>query len=163
MATTPPALPWWQHLEDLRIKNDWNRTQLAERAGVARTTIDKWKTARRAPLNTTVTEVADRLGIDREKALRLAGVVPRSPGGESGVDSSAADRLDRLYRNVRDDPARRGELESLLGDGREGRGSPEEDQIERLERLWRQYRDDPGPEGTTLRTLLETWGDRDAG
>lgn len=164
MATTPPALPWWQHLEDLRIRNDWNRTQLAERAGVARTTIDKWKTARRAPLNTTVTEVADRLGIDREEALRLAGVLPRPSAGQDPADeSSTADYLDRLYRKVRDDPDRREELQALLESSEGGRDSPDGGPVEELERLWRRYRDDPGIEGETLRTLLTTWGKRDAG
>lgn len=109
--------------------------QLAQRAGVARTTVDGWKTNPRAPLVTTVTEVADRLGIERQEALRLAGLSPpHPPAAESDQEESPTDRLERLWREYRDDPGERGtvlrgllwswleESEAARPSGREGSG-----------------------------------------
>lgn len=80
--------------------------QLAQKAGVARTTVDGWKTNPRQPLVTTITEVADRLGIDRQDALRLAGISP--PVIAVHEAEEATDRLERLWRKYRDDPGERG-------------------------------------------------------
>ncbi|MGH3585304.1 MAG: helix-turn-helix domain-containing protein [Pseudonocardia sp.] len=129
-GSRPPALPWWERLEDLRMDKGWSRVQLAQKAGVARTTVDGWKSNPRAPLVTTVVEVADRLGIERQEALRLAGLAPEPapiPDEEEG------DRLDQAWRRYRDDPGLRGTvLRGLIetwdesdegdeGDGGDGR------------------------------------------
>lgn len=122
----PPALPWWKHLEALRLEKGWTRSQLAQRAGVARSTVDGWKTNPRPPLVTTITEVADRLEIDRRDALRLAGLTApaTSPPTEGVGDETATDRLERLWREYRDDPGERGtvlrELLETWGDRETG-------------------------------------------
>lgn len=163
-SRTAPGRPLWERLERIRLSNGWNKVRLAREAGVDRTTIDKWRYQPRSPQPPTVKIVAGNLGIDAEEALRLAGI---STPGEAATDSGAEgesphDRLDRLYAEWRNDPERRERLRTLL-ESDAARDSPEEDPHDRLERLWREYRDDPGAEGMTLRTLLETWGDRDAG
>lgn len=124
---TPPALPWWQHLEALRQDEGWSRTQLAQKAGVARTTVDAWKTNPRQPLVTTITEVADRLEIDRQEALRLAGITPPASPADSGGEE-AVDRLERLWREYKDDPGERGVvLRELLTTWDEADGQSETD------------------------------------
>ncbi|GAA4225914.1 hypothetical protein GCM10022254_09020 [Actinomadura meridiana] len=87
------------------MEKGWSRVQLAKRAGVARTTVDGWKTNPRAPHVTTVTDVADALGVDRSEALRLAGLTPTRPVPTSDEEE---DRLDRAWRRYRDDPGARG-------------------------------------------------------
>lgn len=59
------------------------KTELSELAQVARPTIERWATGRRKPLPAPVNAVADVLGIDREHALRLAGVIPGSDAEEA--------------------------------------------------------------------------------
>lgn len=163
----PPALPWWEHLEQLRLREGWSRTQLATKAGVARTTIDAWKTAPRAPLNTTITEVAARLEIDRDEALWLAGIT--RPQSE---DEDPSDRLDRLYEEWKADPARRDRLASVLESGdaetdpeKPDEAEPGEDEADPtdLDRLYRQWRDDRGERGAVLRGLLKSWDSQEAG
>lgn len=80
--------------------------QLAKKAGVARSTVDGWKTNPRQPLVTTVTDVADRLGIDRQQALRLAGISPAATAAQDAEE--ATDRLERVFQRYRDDPGERG-------------------------------------------------------
>lgn len=72
---SPPALPLWQRIENIRLREGWTRTQVAIHAGVARTTLDSWRRQPRPPLAPTIRDVADRLGIDRDEALRLAGIL----------------------------------------------------------------------------------------
>lgn len=103
-----PARPWWERLEQIRLRNGWSRVRLAEKAGVARSTIDGWRTNPRPPHNTTVTDVARRLGIDPEEALRLAGVSVPTPSTDPAGDEDPTDRLERLWREYRDDPGERG-------------------------------------------------------
>jgi transcriptional regulator with XRE-family HTH domain len=86
---SPPALPLYERVEQLRLEQGWTRVKLAQSANVSRGTIDSWKTQPRPPLAPTVVAVADRLGIDRDEALRLAGIkrpaeIADSATGEAG-------------------------------------------------------------------------------
>jgi transcriptional regulator with XRE-family HTH domain len=140
MGTSPPARPLWDRLESIRISNGWTRQQLADRAGVARTTIDRWKTQQRSPLPPLIKDVAKRLGIDYDEALELAGVTgsrseetrrrpgtaasPESPSwladaevAESELDEANRaldERLRRAREIARGDESRRDRLERFL-------------------------------------------------
>jgi transcriptional regulator with XRE-family HTH domain len=72
----PPALPLYRRITaELRAKG-MTKTQLHQRSGVARSTIEDWKTQPRPPLPSTVNAIADALAIDRTEAQRLAGLIP---------------------------------------------------------------------------------------
>lgn len=49
---------------------------LHKRSGIARNTIDRWRTQPKPPQAGTVIAVADALGMDRTQALQLGGVMP---------------------------------------------------------------------------------------
>lgn len=49
--------------------------ELREKTGVARSTITNWRHVEQTPQPRTVNKVADYLGIPREEALRLAGIL----------------------------------------------------------------------------------------
>ena len=51
------------------------KTRLSEITGLPRATIERWRDQPRPPLPESVTKVADALGIDRDEALRLAGIL----------------------------------------------------------------------------------------
>lgn len=78
------------------------KSQLHQRSGVARSTIDTWKTQPRPPQPATVIAVADVLEIDRGEALRLAGVLADTKAATDGttVDLSDVD-TDVLLAEVR--------------------------------------------------------------
>jgi transcriptional regulator with XRE-family HTH domain len=84
---SPPALPFYERVEQIRLERGWTRVKLARTAKVSRGTIDNWKSQPRAPLAPTVTEVADRLGIDRDEALRLAGITRAAQGEADATDA----------------------------------------------------------------------------
>lgn len=76
----PPARPLYERVIREVSLRGWTKTELSERSGVARTTIDNWSTNRRKPQPKAVNAVADVLGIDREEAHVLAGIVtPEHP------------------------------------------------------------------------------------
>ena len=70
-----PARPLYDHVEGIRIRKGWTKTQLARAAKTDRGTIEKWKQQPRAPLPQTVRGVANALGMDLELALKLAGIL----------------------------------------------------------------------------------------
>lgn len=72
-----PARPLYDHVEGIRIRRGWTKTQLARAAKTDRGTIDKWAHRPRSPLPQTVKGVAEALGIDQELALELAGIIRR--------------------------------------------------------------------------------------
>lgn len=74
-----PARPWYDRVTAEIALRGWTKTQLSERSGVSRTAIDKWQKNPRPPQAASVNAVADALGIPRERALRLAGVIPEVP------------------------------------------------------------------------------------
>jgi transcriptional regulator with XRE-family HTH domain len=69
-------------VETLALKG-MTKAELTDRSGVAKSTIDKWAVNPRKPQAAKVNAVADALGIPRERALRLAGVI---------ADGEVADR-----------------------------------------------------------------------
>ena len=79
----PPARPLYSLVIRKLALLGWTKVELAERSGVARTTIDNWNTNRRRPSAQAVNAVADTLGIDREEAHVLAGIV--LPDAETGA------------------------------------------------------------------------------
>jgi transcriptional regulator with XRE-family HTH domain len=90
-GTRAPARDWYDLvIQTIALKN-MTKAQLASRAGVSRATIDRWeKGASRPAQAASVNAVADVLGIPRERALRLAGVI-----GEAEVaDRSPPTQLD---------------------------------------------------------------------
>jgi transcriptional regulator with XRE-family HTH domain len=88
-------------MEALKIRG-MTKSQLHQKSGVARSTIDTWKTQPRPPQPATVIAVADVLGIDRGEALRLAGVLPDTKAAAEGtiVDLSQVD-TDVLIAEIR--------------------------------------------------------------
>lgn len=98
---SPPALPFYERVEQIRLDQGWTRVKLAHVANVSRGTIDSWKTQPRPPLAPTVVAVAERLGIDRDEALRLAGIKRAAEAGgrhlqalDGGGEPSASDEFD---------------------------------------------------------------------
>lgn len=75
-GTRAPARDWYDLVvQTIALKNT-TKAQVAERAGVSRATIDRWgKGASRPAQAASVNAVADVLGIPREQALRLAGII----------------------------------------------------------------------------------------
>lgn len=69
------AYPLFQRVQWEMAMKGWTATRLRRDSGVARSTIAKWATQPRPPLASTVILVADALGIDRETAIRLAGIL----------------------------------------------------------------------------------------
>lgn len=104
---TAPARPLWERLERIRLDRGWTKVQLARVAGVDRTTLDKWRHQPRSPQPPTVKAVAEKLGIDSDEALRLAGITaPAVP--DDDVDEDPTDRMERLWREYKNDPGERG-------------------------------------------------------
>lgn len=77
----PPARRLWERVESERNNRGWTTVELQERSGVDRSTISRWRTAKQSPLPEKVNRVADALGIPREEALALAGLI----AGERGL------------------------------------------------------------------------------
>lgn len=115
MSTAPaPARAWYDTvIESIAIRG-WSVAQLAQRSGVARTTIYGWRDNPRKPQSKSVNAVADALGIPREQALRLAGVIAgvetadRSPPAtllDGAVGGEDADLVRKALREVYPDQA----------------------------------------------------------
>lgn len=102
-----PARPLYDEVERIRLRNGWTRIQLAKKAGVGRNTIDNWRTQPRAPLAPTVKDVAERLGIDADLALRLAGIVGGEQPGPVTAKQDLAEQLAERIRWFEEDNARR--------------------------------------------------------
>ena len=69
------AYRFYERVELERAIRGWSSSRLHAETGVSRSTIAKWRTQPNPPLPGTVNAVADKLGIGREEALRLAGVL----------------------------------------------------------------------------------------
>jgi transcriptional regulator with XRE-family HTH domain len=108
-----PARPWYELVNRERALRGWSKTELSDRSGVARTTIDNWSTNPRTPTAEAVNAVADVLGVDRARAHVLAGIVASAasePGPHPHVPPDVADYVRRRWRR---DPA---EAEAVLSD-----------------------------------------------
>lgn len=124
-----PARPWYlRALEEASLRG-WSKAELCERAGVARTTLDKWETNPRKPQARSVNAVADALGIPRSEALQLAGVIASvpEPAGDSVpqelVDAYGKHVIAAMLEEVTDPAARRRLFDRLL-EARRGKEPP---------------------------------------
>ncbi|XVU25775.1 helix-turn-helix domain-containing protein [Actinoplanes sp. CA-054009] len=68
------AYAFWQRVQNERLRQGLTALELAKRSGVGRNTIDRLENGKRKPLVTTVHKLADALHIDRQEALRDAGL-----------------------------------------------------------------------------------------
>jgi transcriptional regulator with XRE-family HTH domain len=97
------AFPLYERVERERALKGWSSTRLRAESGVSRSTIAKWRTQPNPPLPGTVNAVADALGIGREEALRLAGVLAADP--DPLPDMSADERrevIEMIYKRRAD-------------------------------------------------------------
>ncbi len=87
MSESIPGRPLYDHVVELLNRQGKTKTWLAQRAGVSRVTIENWTKQPKPPQSATVLAVADALGIDHDKALRLAGLLPNEPHPLLGPDA----------------------------------------------------------------------------
>lgn len=73
--TAVPALELYERVKQEIALRGWTWTRLCQETGLARSTFNLWKTQRQPPQPRPVNAVADALGINREEALRLAGIL----------------------------------------------------------------------------------------
>lgn len=84
----PPARPWYEAIIKTIALRGWSKTTLSERSGISRSTIDNWQRNPRRPQASAVNAVADSLGIPRERAHELAGIMPSGSPVERGPGST---------------------------------------------------------------------------
>lgn len=109
----PPAWPLYERIEEIRVRRGLSKVQVARAAGVSRQTVANLATQPRPPQPSTVAEIADALGIDREEALHLAGLT----AGSGRADMSTTEMQDELIariQRIRADPERREMLEQYI-------------------------------------------------
>jgi len=75
-ADQAPARKWFELITETVAVKGWSIAELSARSGIARSTIYGWRDNQGKPQAKAVNPVADALGIDRARALRLAGVIP---------------------------------------------------------------------------------------
>ncbi len=76
MSDRPRGVAWafWRHVKDAQADVPLTDVELQKLSGVARTTIDRLETGQRPPQARVVHALADALHIDRNVALREAGL-----------------------------------------------------------------------------------------
>ena len=84
------AYPLWVEIEQRRLDAGMEKSELAKRAKLARSTIDNLKSVRRAPAVKTVHALADVFNMDRQRAEKLAGLVEAPPPQPDDGDVRAA-------------------------------------------------------------------------
>lgn len=94
--TEAPARPLYDRLRQIQLANGWTNVQLAEKAGIARGTIENWKTQPRTPMPATVKDVAERLDIPYPEALELAGIAARGVHQERRLRERLAEEQEQL-------------------------------------------------------------------
>lgn len=70
-----PARPWYDLVKEQAAIQGWSMHELARRSTVGRPTIYRWRDGTEVPQARPVGLVADVLGIPRERAVRLAGII----------------------------------------------------------------------------------------
>lgn len=78
------AYPFWLRVQSERVARGWTTLELQAQSGIPRETVGRMRTGKRAPQARTVNALAETLGIDRDEAHRLAGLVPGDPGPTPG-------------------------------------------------------------------------------
>lgn len=107
MSASPdhaPARPWYDLVVETAAVKGWSIADLGSRSGVARTTIYGWRANRGKPQSKSVNAVADVLGIPRERALRLAGVIAAEPQPPPSADPAlpTPEEMERLREHIRE-------------------------------------------------------------
>jgi transcriptional regulator with XRE-family HTH domain len=82
MSRPAPARAWYELVNETIAVKGWSVAELSERSGVARSTIYGWRDNPRKPQAKSVNAVADMIGIDRARAVRLAGIVLSEPAAD---------------------------------------------------------------------------------
>lgn len=109
-----PAKPWYDTVIATIAVRGWTKAELSDRSGVARTTIDNWERNPRKPQAKSVNAVADAVGIPREQALRLAGIIAEAAEAERSPPREPT-AIDRAFG---EDAGRfRAAMASAFGDG----------------------------------------------
>lgn len=90
------AYELWTAVEDERLRRGWTKTELAERVGLPRTTLNNLEVSPKPPLPRTVHAIADALGWRREDAEVWAGLRRRRPR-KDGISVREAVMRDPIY------------------------------------------------------------------
>lgn len=105
MTDNAPARPFFELVEATLNRQGKTKAWLAQRSKVNRNTINNWGTQPRPPQAANVLAVADALGIEHDRALRLAGLRTDLPRVEEGTptlaDASDEDLLAELRRRLK--------------------------------------------------------------
>ncbi|TDE39946.1 XRE family transcriptional regulator [Nonomuraea mesophila] len=124
----PPARRLWERVERERNARGWTTLELEKRSGVDRSTVSRWRTARRAPRPETVNAIADAFGLPRHELLGDAGLLssPMKRGLHDAITApmpavdhavTGEDDTDDLLAKL--PPARRALLEQVRAAERE--------------------------------------------
>lgn len=97
----PPARPWYDLVTERAAIKGWSVSELARQAGVGRPTIYGWRDNPGKPQAKPVNAVADALGIARERALRLAGIIT-TEGEPEEPEMPTEEELGRLREHIRE-------------------------------------------------------------
>lgn len=103
VTNKPPALPLYEAVMERLKATGTTKLQLHQRSGVARSTVDAWRTRLTTPQPSTVLSVARELGINEDEALRLAGLkgpLPVPPADLAEVPTD--DLLAEIRRRIKD-------------------------------------------------------------
>ena len=89
------AWPFWKRLKDAQADIPMTDVELHKASGVARSTVDRLETGKRPPQARVIHALADAVHIDRDEALRLAGLKrneesPSTTDVRRAVESSSA-------------------------------------------------------------------------
>jgi transcriptional regulator with XRE-family HTH domain len=93
-----PARPLFDRIESIRANAGMTKTRVAELTGLPRATIDRWQDQPRPPLPESVIKAADGLGIDRNEALRLAGILDGPSPPAVNTEQAVAELRAQLAR-----------------------------------------------------------------
>lgn len=79
---TPPGRPLWAAAERARVAAGVAKFDWVKEIGIGRVTYDRLATQTSPPIARTVKKIADRISLDYDEAMRLAGLA----GQDHGVD-----------------------------------------------------------------------------
>lgn len=101
MTDDAPARPFLELIEATLNQQGRTKTWLSQRSKVNRNTINNWGTQPRTPQAANVLAVADALGIEQRRALRLAGLSTDMPRAEGDALDLAGVPTDDLLAEIR--------------------------------------------------------------
>ena len=85
-----PARPWFDFVMERIAIRGWSLHELSRRSGVGRPTIYRWRDGAEVPQSRPVGLVADALGVPRERAVRLAGIIAAPSGTPAPVPPASS-------------------------------------------------------------------------